>query len=159
LGGTATLIAAAAEQIYEVGKQFYAIAEVWYKSNYGQTDESKRNEALAQQRINLIAAGGKEVKNPDGSVTITFDITKQKQAVDNVINKGQNVQMVIANKNFQAKKLKEEQSRQLLNVQSFYNVVSKARNINQINTGLGINTQRGPQTGAPFQNMGWSPNK
>ena len=60
---------------------------------------------------------------------------------------------------FQAKKLKEEQSRQLLNVQSFYNVVSKARNINQINTGLGINTQRGPQTGAPFQNMGWSPNK
>ena len=159
LGGTATLIAAAAEQIYEVGKQFYAIAEVWYKSNYGQTDESKRNEALAQQRINLIAAGGKEVKNPDGSVTITFDITKQEQAVDNVINKGQNVQMVIANKNFQAKKLKEEQSRQLLNVQSFYNVVSKARNINQINTGLGINTQRGPQTGAPFQNMGWSPNK
>jgi hypothetical protein len=159
LGGKATLLAAAAEQIYEVGKQFYAIGEVWYKSNFGQTDESKRNEALAQQRINLIAAGGKEVKNPDGSVTITFDITKQKQAVDNVINKGQNVQMVIANKNFQAKKLKEEQSRQLLNVQSFNTALSKARTLTQTNTGLGINTQRGPQTGTFGQSLKWTTNK
>ena len=159
LGGKATLVAAAAEQIYEVGKQFYAIGEVWYKSNFGQTDESKRNEALAQQRINLIAAGGKEVKNPDGSVTITFDITKQKQAVDNVINKGQNVQMVIANKNFQAKKLKEEQSRQLLNVQSFNTALSKARTLTQTNTGLGINTQRGPQTGTFGQSLKWTTNK
>jgi hypothetical protein len=159
LGGTVTKIALAAEQIYEVGKQFYAIGEVWYKSNYGQTDEEAKQQALAQQRLQLIAAGGKEVKNPDGSVTITFDITKQKQAVDNVINKGKNIQMIIENKKIQQKYAADEKSRQLLNVKSFYNAVSKARTINQINTGLGINTQRGPQNGTFGQPLGWTTNK
>jgi hypothetical protein len=156
LGGTATKIALVAEQIYEVGKQFYAIGEVWYKSNYGQTDEEAKQEALAQQRLQLIAAGGKEVKNPDGSVTITFDITKQKQAVDNAINKGQNIQMIIENKKIQQKFASDEKSRQLLNVQSFHNAVSKAKTLTQINTGLGVNTQRGPQKGTFGQSLGWS---
>lgn len=155
IGGTATKIALVAEQIYEVGKQFYAIGEVWYKSNFGQTDDEAKSQALAQQRLQLIAGGGKEVKNPDGSVTITFDITKQKQATDNVLNKGQNVQMVIANKNFAAKKAKEAQTNALFNVQSLNTALSKAKTLTQINTGLGVNTQRGPQTGTFGQNIGW----
>jgi hypothetical protein len=158
LGGKATLIAAAAEQIYEVGKQFYAIGEVWYKSNFGLSDDERKQQALAQQRIDLIAAGGKEVKNPDGSVTITFDIKKQKQAVDNVINKGQNLQLKFQLEK-QTKEFKAAAERNKLINFAKQQQQREISTFSQINNGLGVNTQRGPQTGTFGQNMGWTTNK
>jgi hypothetical protein len=155
--GTAMKIAAAAYTVYETGVQLAGLASFWYNIKYGKTDAEKTALANQQNISNLQQMGGKVIKNPDGSTTVVVD-PKNMNAV-----KKDNLGTTNLQLKFQLEKQTKEfkaaaERNKLLN----FSQAEKQRGTSvftQINTGLGINTQRGPQTGTFGQNMGWSTSK
>ena len=151
-----------ADVVVAQAKEVFNVAQFYIEKNYSLTDNQVLGARRAKEDAGITMNGGEITENPDGSRTVTFDYKKMnKIKADNTLVTQRVNQKVVVDLNKRAadKKLKDEQSRQLLNVKSFYSAISAARNIKETNTGLGINTQRGPTTGVFGQNMGWTTNK
>jgi hypothetical protein len=155
--GVAMKVAAVAYNVYETAVQLAGLASFWYNINYAKTDAEKTALANQQNISNLQQMGGKVIKNPDGSTTVVIDPKNMNPVKkDNLGNTNLQLKFQLER---QTKEFKESADRNKLLNFSQQQQKRGTSVFTQINNSLGVNTQRGPQTGAFGQNMGWSPNK